>query len=328
MTPIENEGRNRYAVELALDRGVCYPMEEVTLTVRVTAASPVRQLLCVHLPQNVEVENVSMQGVDDNFLNVYSKEYDGKLIVIPFGKYLSLGARADVNIRMRLHTIKMNHMLSFCAWTDDDMPGNDSAFFAEPKNSRSIEVAVKSSASYLRFLPEVYNYDDFVNRFLMMFESFWKPINLQISQVENYFDPDFTPDSFLNWLASWVGMEIDDTFPKDRIRELIKSAIPFHHSRGTASSLQMFLELYSGGKVTVSERKAQNMILGGKMGIGDSMALGTDNKPNTVVVEMAVPKAELERTGFTKDKYKKKINQFVRAIVPAHTVFTVECKFE
>ena len=328
MTILTAEGSDRNIVELALDRCVCYPMESVVLYVHATLEMPSRPFLCIHLPQNTEMEFVQMNGVDDNDLSVYSGEYDGMLLAIPLDKYMRVGFSTEIRVGVRLNTIRMNHYMSFCAWLDSDIPDRNARFFREPPESRSIDLAVKSQADYMRFLPEVYSYDDFINRFLMMFESFWKPINQQISQSENIYDPDLTPEAFLNWLASWVGMQIDETFPKDRIRLLIRNAIPFLHSRGTAESLKYFLELYSGGKVEIKERKAHNMVLGGIMGIGDGLALGNENKPNMVLVTMTVSDSELERTGFTKDKYIRKIKEFIRNIVPAHTVFTLNCKFE
>ena len=315
-------------IELALDRNVCYPMETVNLFIRARMESPSKPLLCVHIPQKAEIGSVHMEGVDDNRLSVYTQACDGSLLVIPLNKYLGLGGTSDISVEIRLNTIPMNHFMSFCVWKAAEIPDKKKNFFTEPKGSVSIDLAVKSTAEYMRFLPELYSYDDFVNRFLMMFESFWKPVNQQISQIENYFDPDMAPESFLKWLASWVGMEIDETFPKERIRMLIRSAIPFFHSRGTAQSLKLFLEMYSGGVVEISERKAHNMVLGGPMGLGDGLALGMENKPNTVMVNMTVSAAELERTGFSKDKYAKKINDFIRSIVPAHTVFSLTCNFK
>ena len=70
------------------------------------------------------------------------------------------------------------------------------------------------------------------------------------------------------------------------------------------------------------------MVIGSSMGLGDGLALGMENKPNTVIVEMNVPSSELGRTGFTKEKYALKIKEFIRDIVPAHTVFTLSCKFQ
>ncbi len=328
MTILIATGSDKNTIELALDRCVCYPMESVVLFVRAGLEMPSRPLLCIHLPQNTEIEFVHMEGVDDNNLSVYTREYDGKLLVIPMDKYLRTGSFSEIQVGVRLHTISMNHYMSFCAWLDSDIPEGNDRFFREPPESRSIDLMVKSQAEYMKFLPEVYSYDDFVNRLLMMFESFWKPINQQISQSENIYDPDLTPESFLYWLASWVGMEIDDSFPKDRIRTLIRNAIPFLHSRGTANSLKLFLEMYSGAKVNITERKAHNMVIGGVMGIGDGLALGMENKPNTVFIDMTVPDSELERTGFTEDKYIKKIKEFIRNIVPAHTVFNLTCNFE
>ena len=327
MSPMAIGGRNRYNFELALDRYTCYSMESVELTVRVRLETPMRTLLCVHLPQKTEIEDIHMDGVDDNSLSVYTTVFDGKLLVIPLANYLDPGGSSDIHIRVKLQTISLNHYLSFCAWMEAEIP-DASGFFTEPSGSRSIDLAVKSNADYMRFLPEVYSYDDFVNRFLMLIESFWRPINQQISQVEDYFDPDLTPEAFLPWLGSWVGMIIDESFPKERIRQLIKNAVPFFHCRGTEQSLKLFLEMYSGGSVEIREQKAHNMTLGGTMGLGDSLALGVENKPNTVLVDLKVPVSELERTGFTKEKYARKINEFIRNIAPAHTVFSLTCKFE
>ncbi len=327
MSPLGISGRDRYTFELALDHYVCYPMETVELMIRVRYENPMSSFLCVHIPQNVDVESIRIDCADENHLSIHSMDYDGKLLTIPLGKYMDPGDSAELHVGLRLHSIPINHYLSFCAWMAADVPERKQ-FFTEPRESRSIELAVKNSAAFLNYLPEVYNYDNFINRFLMMFESFWKPVNQQISQVSNYFDPNLTPEVFLPWLASWVGMEIDATFPKERIRNLIRNAIPFFQSRGTLQSLKLFLEMYSGGTVDVTERKAQNMVLGEMMGIGDSLALGTNNKPNTVYVDLKVPASELERTGFTKEKYEKKISAFIRNIVPAHTVFDLTCKFE
>ena len=328
MSPMAFGGRDRYSFELALDRYVCYPMESVELTVRVRLENPMRTILCVHLPQKTEIEAIHLDNTDDNFLTVYTRNFDGKLLAVQLSNYMEPGQTSELHIIVRLNSIRLNHYLEFCAWMAADVPDLEGDFFVQPKGSRSIELTVKADASFMRFLPEIYSYDDFMNRFLMMFESFWKPISQQISMGETYYDPDLTPDVFLNWLASWVGMQIDETFPRERVRDLIKNAIPFSRTRGTSESLRFFLEMYSGGRVEVSERKAHNMILGGQMGIGDGLALGNDNKPNMVMVSMVVPLSELERTGFTKQKYARKIKTFIREIVPAHTDFSLACKYE
>ena len=82
MSPLASGGRDRYSFELALDRYVCYPMESVELTVRVRLENPMRTILCLHLPQKTEITAVHMDDVDDNYLTVYTHDFDGKLLAI------------------------------------------------------------------------------------------------------------------------------------------------------------------------------------------------------------------------------------------------------
>ena len=193
MSPMAFGGRDRYSFELALDRYICYPMESVELSVRVRLENPMRTILCLHLPHMTEIEAVHMDDVDDNHLTVYTRNFDGKLVAVQLSKYMEPGQTSELRLTIRLNSIRMNHYLNFCAWMAADVPDFEGDFFTEPRGSRSVELTVKADASYMRFLPEMYSYDDFMNRFLMMFESFWKPISQQISMGESYYDPDLTP---------------------------------------------------------------------------------------------------------------------------------------
>ena len=167
MSPLAMGGRDRYSFDMALDRYVCYPMEEVTLTVSARLETPMRTILCIHLPQNLDLEEIHMADMDDNSLVVYTHEIDGKLVAFPLAKYLQPGGSTEIQLKMRLHTIQMNHMMTFTVWMSQDVPDFNNQFFVEPDGSRTIELAVKANSEYMHFLPEVYSYDDFMNRFLM-----------------------------------------------------------------------------------------------------------------------------------------------------------------
>lgn len=67
-------------------------------------------------------------------------------------------------------------------------------------------VFVSVQARYTHYLPALYAQDRFMNRFLMLFESFWEPIQQQIAGIDNYFDPTVTPPDFLPWLSSWIAL--------------------------------------------------------------------------------------------------------------------------
>ena len=86
--------------------------------------------------------------------------------------------------------------------------------------------------------------------------------------------------------------------------------------------------LYSSGQVSITERKAKNFILGETSLLGESIALGSNNQPNSVYIRIKAPKTELDRTGFSEEVYKQKLISLTREIVPAHTVFDLNCDFE
>ena len=299
-------------VELALDRCVCYPSEEVKLYIRCSRDSE-SQTIFIRVPELAEIIE---SGTETNLpLTMHSfKSGEGSSL---FSVTLNAGIQ-EFYIKFRVSSLGLGLYIVFSAWCGDRMRGDEI-----PENAAQVRLAVKPHAEYMRYLPELYAYDNFMNRFLMLFESFWKPINQQIGQAECYFDPMLTPESFLPWLGSWVGMRYDDTFPKDKLRERVKNAIAFQRSGGTVGSLIYYLEAYSGGKAEIRELKADNMVLGSGTKLGEGIALGSDNRPNTVEIRLTISQQELVRTGFTRETYIKKVNALTREVVPAHTIYKI-----
>ena len=306
------------SVEMALDRYNCYPTETVRLFLNVGSMKESGSVLFVKIPQMAEI--VPSEGDVGEWFRFRNDE-SGTILYTKIP--VSDTKPQTFSLLVQPGPLYMDHYLMFSAWVED----RSSDIKGVPSNASKIRLAVKSQAKYLDYLPELYSSDDFMNRYMMFFESFWKPINTQIGQNENYFDPELTTESLLPWLGSWLGLEIDDSFPKEKRRKLLKTAVSFYHCRGTLKSLILFLEMYSGGKVTVHELKAKNMALGKDALLGEGIALGKENKPNTVSITLTASRNELSRTGFSEEVYTQKIKHFVRKIVPAHTVFTVNCRF-
>lgn len=101
-------------------------------------------------------------------------------------------------------------------------------------------------SNYLQYLPALYREHDFVGRFLCIFEDILQPLEGIIDKMHLYLDPGTAPESFLPWLASWVGLVLDDRWPEDKRRELIKSAAELYRWRGTRRGLSQYLEIYTG----------------------------------------------------------------------------------
>jgi phage tail-like protein len=198
---------------------------------------------------------------------------------------------------------------------------NGNLLDAEPVN-----IAVWPSGRYLNYLPAIYEQDDLMGRFLMLFESFWKPIETQVDAIHNYFDPRLTPAHFLPWLASWLDVELEDHWSEEQQRSLLRWAIALHRSRGTRWGLLKYLELYTGQIAEIVEQRAENFILGEQARLGPGIALGQGNVPHTFTVTLRL--RPVEANSAQDQKRSEKIRRrTIEAIIdrqkPAHTVYTL-----
>ena len=111
--------------------------------------------------------------------------------------------------------------------------------------------------SYLRYLPAIYQEDpvnkDFLERFLSLFESVFYDLEVDISTIARYFDPDTTPPEFLKWLASWVNIAIEDEWQEAMKREFIRQAVPLYSIKGTVEGISRFIEIYTGKRPGILE---------------------------------------------------------------------------
>ncbi|MGH3753840.1 MAG: phage tail protein [Pseudonocardiaceae bacterium] len=105
-------------------------------------------------------------------------------------------------------------------------------------------------------LPGLYVEDDFAQRFVTAFDYMLAPIFATLDCLPAYLDPGLTPEDFLDWLASWVGLELDESWSVQRRRELVSRAVQLHRWRGTRRGLAEHVRLVTGGEVEVVESGA------------------------------------------------------------------------
>ena len=103
--------------------------------------------------------------------------------------------------------------------------------------------SVRLQSSYLEYLPALYQDDEFMGQFLLIFESILKPVDNTVGNLELYFDPQMIPEPLLPWLSSWVDLALDPTWPLERRRELVKSAAELYRWRGTRRGLAEYLRI-------------------------------------------------------------------------------------
>lgn len=119
--------------------------------------------------------------------------------------------------------------------------------------------------SSLGYLPAVYREDpvsaDFLDRFLSIADAIWGQIGTVLDHIDWYFDPAATPAAsphpdrpdFLTWLASWLGLALDQNWPEERRRRLVAEAHRLFALRGTPEGLREYVALAAGVEPQIFE---------------------------------------------------------------------------
>lgn len=96
-------------------------------------------------------------------------------------------------------------------------------------------------------LPALFQEDGFTQRFMSAFDASLAPVFATLDNLPAYFDPWLAPPDFLEWLGSWFGLALDDTWTIERRRAVLANAYQFYRMRGTAKGLKAQVEIFTGG---------------------------------------------------------------------------------
>ncbi|MFC1968050.1 phage tail protein [Chloroflexota bacterium] len=170
-------------------------------------------------------------------------------------------------------------------------------------------------SSYLEYLPPLYREDQFMGQFMHIFEDLMKPLENTVNNLALYFDPLLAPEPLLPWLASWVDLVLDSTWPIERRRELVKSAGELYRWRGTKRGLTEYLGIYTGSVPEVAEY-IPGMSLGAETKLGINTQLGSSGTGNHFVVFVELD----DNSEIDIDTVKSIID----SQKPAHTIYTLQ----
>ena len=174
--------------------------------------------------------------------------------------------------------------------------------------------SVKLQSSYLEYLPALYRDDEFMGQFLLIFQSILKPIENTIDNLALYFNPLMTPEPLLPWLASWVDLVLDPTWPEERRRELVKSAAELYRWRGTKRGLTEYLRIYTGSMPDIYEYiPGMRLDHGTKLGINTQLGSSGTGHHFTVTLELDESNEVDTNT----------VKTIIEAQKPAHTIYTL-----
>ena len=102
-------------------------------------------------------------------------------------------------------------------------------------------------------LPALYQEDDFAQRVLCALDDVMAPIYCTLDNLECYLDASLAPTDFVEWLAGWVGLALDENWPIERQRALVAGAAELYRWRGTVRGLAAYVAVYTGSDPTIEE---------------------------------------------------------------------------
>jgi phage tail-like protein len=102
-------------------------------------------------------------------------------------------------------------------------------------------------------MPSVFQEDEFTVRWLAGLDDVLAPVVSTLDCLVAYVDPATAPEDFLDWLADWFGIPLDENLPSEQRRAAIAAAVPLHRTRGTPAGLAARLALASGCQVDVTD---------------------------------------------------------------------------
>jgi phage tail-like protein len=104
----------------------------------------------------------------------------------------------------------------------------------------------RERSTWLTYLPAIYGDDDFIGRYLLVFESMMSPIIWILDHFDFYLTPEVAPVEWLHWMASIVDELMLEDLPEERKRTIARQMGWLFLRRGTKMGLSRLLELYYG----------------------------------------------------------------------------------
>ena len=96
--------------------------------------------------------------------------------------------------------------------------------------------------------------DDFLFRFVTIFQRVADTVTHQIDTLPHMFDPTVAPEPMVQAMASWLGIDwLDSSLDGRQQREIVLRYAELIQWRGTKRGLQQLLSLLSGGPATVKD---------------------------------------------------------------------------
>ncbi len=109
--------------------------------------------------------------------------------------------------------------------------------------------------SFIEYLPEIYQKDsDFLKQYLAVFQSVYMDMERNIDRLPMLLDADAVSGSFLDYLASWLGVNNEGSILSTaQFKYIVKNALMLNRAKGTVWSIIDMIRLYTGEEPYIIE---------------------------------------------------------------------------
>jgi phage tail-like protein len=150
---------------------------------------------------------------------------------------------------------------------------------------------------------------EFIQAFCAGLDVVLAPASVTLDCLDAYFDPRPTPSDFLDWLAGWVGLSLDQNWSEQQRRDLVMEAGELYRWQGTVRGIVEHIRLYTG---VVPE-------------VYDSGGVAWSTTPGAPLPGSAIPELRVEVTiGADEEMDVSRLDAIVAAVKPAHIPHTIK----
>jgi len=103
-----------------------------------------------------------------------------------------------------------------------------------------------TSKNPIRNLPSNFQENDFLRKYLMIFQHINNDIAVKIDNMNEMFRPMHAPSFFLDVLADWFGIDMELLGGEEEKRLFLQYSIPLFKLRGTALGLKILIYIVTG----------------------------------------------------------------------------------
>ena len=144
-----------------------YPGDSITFQTRLTVTQPVNDVtLRVALPDELTLVDFQTPPAFADRA-VYVETDESAHYVVWSARTLPAGSRHYFDVNVKVDPVLWNQTVE----SQVSLTNTHQELLAQACTA----VQVSTKGEYLHYLPELYERDDFMGRFLMLFESFWAP---------------------------------------------------------------------------------------------------------------------------------------------------------